>query len=511
MVLLATTALLPQSVAFGEDMPKYGGTLRVATIGEPQHLDQHVVTSDLVDTIAQHVFETLFAFDANWEPQPLLLKSYEVSEDGRTWVFHIRQGVLFHNNKEMTSEDVVASLVRYIEYGFRGGMIKTRLSKLVAIDKYTVQLELTQPFGVLPALLSLHAAILPKEIMEAAGPEPIKPEDYIGTGPYRFEEWRPARYIRLVRFDGYQSLEGDPSGYVGRRVAYLDELLFIPVSEAQTRVAGLQAGDYDVALAIPTDLYEILEVNPRLATYRVGPPNNAPLYFNMSEGLMANIKLRQAVLAALDMQPIMEAAYAPGFWVAQGSILPEGTAWYTEAGAYLFDQDDPERAKKLMIEAGYAGQPIRIICTSEYSDHYNRALVIRQQLIKAGFNVDLQVYDWATLLARRAQPALWEIFISSHCFYPDPALYTILDPRYSTRWDTPEKQLLLEEFLTTAEFKTRYRIWEDLQALLWVQLPWVKSGDYWDLAAMGTSVTGFNDTNHPVIVRPYFWNIWLED
>ena len=499
-----------QSAVCAQEVPKYGGILKIAVMSEPAHLDQHVVTSDLVDTIAQHMFETLFAFDEQWVPRPLLLESYDVSEDQTNWVFHLRKGVLFHNGKEMTSDDVVASLNRYIECGYRGGLIKQRLDLLAATDKYTVALNLTEPYGLLPALLSLHAVIYPEEIMKNAGAKPISPEEYIGTGPYRFVEWKPARYIKLVRFEGYQPPLGTPSGYVGSRTAYIDELLFIPIPESNTRVAGVTTGDYDFAGDLPTDLFKSLKASPGLETFRAEPPGSAALYFNMAQGLMSNIKLRQAVLAALDMEPIMEVAYAPGFWVAQGSMLPEGTFWYTTAGTEFYDQADPDKARALADEAGYAGEPIRIICTQDYADHYNRALAIREQLVNAGFNIDLQVYDWATLLAKRAQPDLWEIFVSGHCFYPDPALYTILDPRYPTHWDTPEKQLLMEKFVTTVSLEKRYEIWEDLQALLMVQLPWIKIGDTWSLVAFTDALKGFNTTSHPVIARPYFWNTWLD-
>jgi peptide/nickel transport system substrate-binding protein len=496
------------SVAAGE--PRYGGTLRYAMIGDPPHLDQHVVTSDLVDTVAQHIFETLFAFDANWEPKPLLLQSYEVSEDGKQWVLYLRHGVLFHNGKEMTAEDVVASIKRWCQYGVRGPTLNAILERMTTQGDYTVVLELKRPYGVLPALLALHTVIYPKEIAEAATAKPIPPEQYVGTGPYKFVEWQPGKFIRLVRFDGYVSPSGEPNGYVGRRTPYLDELLFIPVPEPGTRLAGVLTGDYDFAENIPTDLYGQAKNAPDVVCYRVVPPTAAGIYFNTAEGLMSNQLLRQAVLAALDMEPMLEVAYAPGFWQAEGSLLPQGTIWYTKAGTEFYDQADPERARVLAKQAGYAGEPIRIICTSEYRDHYQRALILRDQLQKGGFNVDLQVYDWATLVSRRANPKLWDIFISNHCFYPDPDLYTIMDPNYPTHWNTPEKEALRVAFQSATSFEERYAIWEKLQALMYEQVPYIKVGDCWALSVARAAVKGFDESVHPIIVRPYFWNIWIE-
>src|SRR5262249_12259876 len=118
------TLLLFLAVALGPaaegQAPRRGGTLRVANTGEPPTLDYSATTVGVTSNIATAIFETPFAFDANWRPQPMLVESHTMSSNGLTHTFKLRRGVLFHNGKEMTSEDVVASLKRWGKVGSRG-------------------------------------------------------------------------------------------------------------------------------------------------------------------------------------------------------------------------------------------------------------------------------------------------------------------------------------------------------------------------------------------------------
>ena len=144
--IVAGVALL----ALGSAVPPpalAGGTLHYATVGEPPSLDQQVVTSDLATTIAHHIFEGLYTFDANYEPRPLLASGEEVSDDGKIITIHLRQGVKFHDGQAMTSADVVASLKRWGEHGSRGKLLFSNVSEVSAPDEYSVKLTFNSTFG----------------------------------------------------------------------------------------------------------------------------------------------------------------------------------------------------------------------------------------------------------------------------------------------------------------------------------------------------------------------------
>ena len=183
--------------------------------------------------------------------------------------------------------------------------------------------------------------------MEGATKEPISPDNYIGTGPYKFNAWEANRYIELVRFDDYASPAGAADGYGGERVADFDTLRFIPVSDVGTRVAGLRAGDYDYAESIPGDLFAGLDADASVKTMLNGGPIFGLVFLNSSDGpLKENFALRRAIQTAIDKTPALQVAIGPeGLWRANGSFAPEGSVWATTSGTENYSRGDAEAAK----------------------------------------------------------------------------------------------------------------------------------------------------------------------
>ena len=147
---------------------------------------------------------------------------------------------------------------------------------------------------------------------------------------------------------------------------------------------------------------------------------------------MANVKLRQAVMAALSMQPILQVTFGnPDLFQLTSSIYPKGTPWFSETGGPWYNLGSAEKAKQLAAEAGYKGEPIRWLTTQQYPWMYKSSTVAADQLRKAGFNIDQQVYEWAGVVERRAKPTEWEMFTTGHGFVPDPALIDVFSPDLS--------------------------------------------------------------------------------
>ena len=457
-------------------------TLRYATVGEPPSLDQQVVTSDLATTIAQHIFEGLYTFDANYEPQPLLASGEEISEDGMTITISLRDDVVFHDGQAMTSDDVVASLKRWGEHGSRGQLLFSNISDVSAAGPHSVTMTFSSPFGPwknLMAFINGGPAIYPARVAASAGSAPIDVADYVGTGPYMFSEWRPNRYVELVRFDDYRSPPGEASGYAGERMANFDRLHFIPVPDPGTRVNGVRAGDYDYAESMPSDLIDELDADPAANVVLNGGPIFGLVFMNSKAGpLMENFTLRQAIQAALNKEDALRVAIGPEkLWRANGSFLPEGNAWYTDSGTDHFSEGDAERAAALAAEAGYDGTPIKFLVSTNYAFHYDKAVVYTRQLLEAGINVQMVVVDWATLIKKRAQPEEWDIFFTHHGFVPDPILISVMNDNYPGWWTTDEKQNLKSAFTATTDPAARKATWAEIQALIYQQVPTMKTGD----------------------------------
>jgi peptide/nickel transport system substrate-binding protein len=506
--LVALAVGLTAAPLGAQEQPKMGGVFKVATIGEPPTLDLHTTTAVIVQQITWHVYEALYTYDKNYNPIPLLAESHTVGDNGRSYTFKLRRGVKFHNGKELTSADVVASLRRWGRLATPGKQFWRNVEGIEAKDPLTVALYLKEPSAALFMGLARPnngPVVYPKEIVEAAGDNPVK--EYVGTGPYRFVEHRPDRHVKLARFKEYAARADAPDGFGGKRTAYLDEILFIPVPDVAVRLAGVETGEYHVGLQIQQDQYERVKAMPGVVAGIIKPEAWATAVVNHKQGLMTDKRIRQAFQAALDMEPIMAAGFGnKAFYrLDPGLSFPEQPQWHSKAGGELYNQKNSAKAKKLLQEAGYAGQPVRWISTKEYQWMYKNALVAKQQLETTGFKIDLQVVDWATLVQRRNKPEVWDVFSTGITFNPEPAFTTSVICNWPGWWCHEDKEQWMEAMAREADPKKRKAMWDKVQALFYEDVGRVKFGDFFGLSAVRKEVQGYRPTNEMNL-----WNVWLK-
>lgn len=506
-VMLLTLMASPSAIAAEEEST----VLRVAVENEPNTLDNQVVTNDCASTIGQHIFETLYTYDEDYNTVPLLAESDETLEDGKVVKITLRQGVTFHNGKEMTAEDVYASLTRWLEYGSRSSQMREYIDSIEVEDAYTITLNFKQPYSPwknLFAFINGGPAIYPKEVAEAATQEPISEDQYIGTGPYRFVEHEQARYFKLEKYEDYAARDEEAEGLSGDRTGQMDEIDFIPVANASTRINGLLAGDYDYVRIATSDMYEDLSANKDVVV-SINKGTKMPLmFFNSKAGIFKdNYKLRQAVLTALDMEEIMSIAVGPEeLWDLNGSINPEWNMFYSEEGIDTWNQADPEKAQQMAEEAGYQGEPIVILINNTQQLHVDICTVIAQQLESAGFNVDAQRLDAAAQQAKRADETQWDIHFTHHIFSPEPIIYNWMNAGYAGWWDTEEKRDLVSKYVAETDPEKQAKIWSDIQALTYEQIPVIKTGDCYEFDVYSVRLTGLDER---VPLWPCFWRVTL--
>ena len=485
--------------------PKKGGVLKWAIIGEPPALDVQFTTATVTSIIGWHMWEGLFTVDAAQAPKMMLLEKYEPTPDGKKVTMTLRKGVLFHNDKEMTSADVVASLKRYGEITARGKGFFTELESIEAPDKYTVTMSFKQPrTTILPVFLSRNEAlIMPAELAQKFGKD--KATEFIGTGPYKFVEHLPDRHVKLARFDKYVAREEPTDGPSGKKTAYIDEILFIPVPEESVRADGVGTGEYHIGDSLAPDSYARITGVPNVEADIGKPYYWAAAFFNKKEGVFSNTKLRQAVQAAVSVEPIAAAAFGiKEFYRLDPSLAAPETPWFSDVGKDVWNKPDPEKAKALMKEGGYDGTPIRWLSTKEYFYNYNAAVVFKQQLEAVGFKVDVQVMDWATLIKRRSDPKEYDVFITGTSSYTHPILQTIFGEGWPGWWALPEKNEVAGKVMAETDPKKQQELIVKLQELVYQDVPCLKYGEYFQLRARSNKVMG--TTNPP---DPYAWNAWL--
>lgn len=488
--------------------PQKGGILKVAIIGEPPTIDMHSTTATIAFEVGWHIFETLYTYTAGYDIQPMLAeKMPDIAEAGKIYTVKLRQGVKFHNGKEMTADDVVASANRWSKIAQNAKGVLTGLKSITAKDKYTVEFAFDKPNGALLVGLATPGngmSIYPKEIVDKFPDKKIEGnENYIGTGPYKLVEWVPDRYIKMQRFDQYAARSEEPNGPGGKKNAYADELRFIPVPDVNTRLAGLESGEYDVAAVLSGTQLETVKGNSNLQAVTVKPVSYLNFNFNTIRPPFNNKLVRQAALAVMDADQIMAAAFGhKDMYRIDASLMQvEQKTWYTDAGKELYNQKNLQKAKDLLAKSGYKGEKIRFMATKEYDYNYKGSLVYSELLKAAGFNIELVISDWATLVANRAKPDVWEIYGTGISLKNNPLLLAPMGDKWFTNWQDPKRTELVGKIAGEVDDAKAAVIWKDLQKLVYEEAPWVKVGDYFALRAARKNIGGV-----PTMSEYYFWN-----
>src|SRR5215813_2069454 len=491
---------------------KKGGVLRIGNLGEPPTLDAHWTTATLTEVLTNHLYEGLYALDDGYRPVPMLAEALPtVSADGLTYAIKLRPGIKFHNGKEMTSDDVVASLNRWMQQSQYGKALASVLAEMRATGKYAIELKLKQKSAAV--VVSLAApnnfdAIYPKEIAEKFPPAE-KVTEFVGTGPFKLAEWKPDQYIRMVRFDDYKSRNEPPAGYGGGKTVYVDEIRWIPVPDVATRVAQMETGELEFADDLNIDAFDRLQKSANARPVVAKPYYWLVAVLNKKEGLMTNQKLRQAWQAAIDIEPIMKnvAGGRAEFYRMDSSLaMAEIVSWHTKLSGLPWNEHNRAKVQKLLQEAGYKKEPIRFMTTQEYKWMYDFALLTKQQLEDVGFNIDLQVVDWATLVKRRNNPKEYEAFTTGTGVFYDPTHHIYLTAGWPG-WTTDEDILRIQsELARETDPKKRMTLWEQQTRQFYEKVPVIRYGDLFGLRSARNTVKDFNEKTE----RVRFYNVWLE-
>ena len=394
-----------------------GGSLTFALEGNVATLDQHTSNATSARDISASIHEALVTRDEDMKPILLLADTLTTSPDNRIFTFKLRQGLHFHNGKAMTSEDVLASFQRYQRIGLDRAVLEP-VADMVTPDPATFVITLKDPFPTFMESLSsitVPIVIVPAENASA----PPQQLAGVGLGPWEIEEYVPNSHVKLKRFENYtpDTRYDDRTGFGGYKVACLDKVTFRMVTEPGARVAGLQTGELGGVQDVPVLAQKRLAVDKNIRMETVENYWLNVAWPNWSAPPTDNLYFRQAVLAALDFDEIMEAA-SDGVYRLTKSLQIAGTTYYSETGRELLNQHNPEKAKQLLVKAQYNGPKVVLLVAKDYPSRYATAVVMAQQMKAVGINAELEVTDWPTGLQRSLKGGKdWNFFFSAMMTY----------------------------------------------------------------------------------------------
>ena len=349
---------------------------------------------------------------------------------------------------------MVASLGRWLgSDGVHAGLLREFINRdkpFSVVDNGTFTVNLNEPYGsVSSAFARPHGVpvILPGEIVSSRGAfESLEIEELIGSGVYRLSEWLKGVRVTVERFEGYVPADGPPDLYIGGTAGYLDRIIWYEIPDEDTKIAGLQTGEWDVVDGAAIDFFQRLMDDPYIAVPVYRPGHRAMYHLNPSHPPFDSIRVRRAALFGTNVEEVMSSLGADELWDLCPAIFYCGTPLETDAGGdEWYARFDPDRARRLLGESTYVGETLstreglveesgasshesELLLMIDPSDHADYAsiaptgLVIRQQLEAIGFNVDMPAIDWAAVVTQTAEPDAFALSLDwqSHWCCGDP-------------------------------------------------------------------------------------------
>ncbi len=508
LALAACTALATPAMA-----QRNGGTLTIALNADIRSVEPGINRDANTDSVIHILFEGLVAHRADLGVGPSLAESWAVSDDGKTYTFRLREGVKFHNGEPLTATEVkwtwdrlMAQTAWNCRRTFDGSM-GLKVAGIEAADPRTVVYRLEAPQAIfLKQLANVQCHIL------VAHPASVgadgKWQAPIGSGPYKLKEWKRSEFVTLERFADYRPGKEPTSGYAGARTPHVDQVVFRVIPDAHAAEAALLTGAVDILPGV--EVQRVAELKRRGMAVQSAPGLSwGPLLIQTQDPLMSNVKIRQAMAHAIDINQIADAR--------TDSVVKGNPSAVSQSSAYFdprfleWPAYDPKKAAALLKEAGYAGQTIRIQTNKRYTGMYERSVIVQAMLTAAGFKVELETLDWATQLDNYLK-GTFQVQSFGYSARLDPGLMyaaLIADKSKSkwAQWDDPKAIELLAESARTADETKRKEIFLKLHAMMAEQVPII--GMYYDpnIDATRPNIRGYKTW---AADRPVPWGVWKE-
>jgi peptide/nickel transport system substrate-binding protein len=510
---LAAAALLALSLTPAHALKNLTAVLE----SEVVFLDPHFTTANITRTFNYMVYDTLFSMDQKGKIHPQMVKDYSLSEDKLTWRFTLRDGLKWHDGSDVTAADCVASLKRWGTRDVLGRMLMKATQSLETADAKTFVLTLKMPFPMMLDILGKPNSIVPFIIPErqANAPGDQKITEVIGSGPFIFRKdlWRQADTMVLERNPAYVPRAEPPDFLAGGKVVKIDRLTLKTIPDPATQASALLAREIDYLQYVPFDWIARLERDKNIklmalggidmfeGNYRVNsafPPFNDPAIRRVLWKLVD----QKSVLDAIGIPPGYRLEHCGSFWMC-------GTPLETKAGSEVA-RYSIEEARAELKKTSYKGEPVIVMeLTSPTSSQ--AALVMVDALKRAGFVVEEQVMDWATLLQRRAKREGWSLFAvySNGADMSSPLTHFYVSNNCSEYpgWSCDERITpLLTAFAFADTPERRRKVAEQIQVYAYESTPAVMWGQF-------TVPTGYRNTLTGLIPSsfPMFWNVDVPD
>lgn len=519
------------------NQPKAGGTLVVALPGDISRTDPALIDDSNSSYVMQQVMEGLVALKpgSTSEIEPALAESWTLSPDGKTYTFKIRQGVKFHDGTALDADAVVYNYERWKnfptelqDYSYYAGAVfggygdTSNVASVKAVDPATVEITLKSPsssfliaqtltvFSIssptaLKAGKADNAELDVSKIAYAQGGPPAM----VGTGPFKFKEWVVGDHVTVERNPDYWNKDA---------TAYLDEIVFKPVAEEAQRLNGLATGEIDFAQTIaPIDIATIKGNSDLAVVDRGASCNTMQISINQKYTPVNNVKIREAIAAAVNRDYLIETFYA-GLATAADNWMPLNTQYAKPLGLPKYD---PQKAKDLIAASGETDLTIDFYYPSDVTRPYmpdpkGIFEAITGDLEAVGFKINPKTETWRPDYLDDEYAGNFEMWLLGWtCDWAGPdnflktAFFGYVDGAPSTEfaYKNDELEKTMNDALAATSEASAKTLWEKAQDLIRADMPTVPLINSTPPAAARADVMGFVGSGG---LNEFFNSVWLD-
>jgi len=466
--ILAVSFLFP---GCREEQSPYGGTLVLPTLDEPDGLNPLFYLDTVSPNIGSLIFNTLVNIDEQLEYVPELAESWQVSEDGRTWDFFLREGVKFHDGEELDAEDVAFTYQSMLDPATESPLapMYSILGGVEAIGSLQVRFHLKEAYS--PFLNILILEIIPAHLFTGSTTPEAFARNPVGTGPFRFASWDEGRVV----------LSANPDYFEGR--PYLDRVIVEQYPDQSRAWSALMRGEVDVVTDLDLEDYRVLENDPRFRIYDFLEVFYHTLLFNLRDPLFSNPELRRSVDLAVDRADLIGEAlngwavettgpFRPGTWPYNPDV-PESSYDPAQASRILAGLGWRDTDGDLILERG--GEELAFTILADRGDLLKEAAArrIKWQLFQVGIRVEVELLSPAELFEERLFPGDFQAVLLQFNAGVDPDKFTRLFWHSENigssnlgGYGNSEVDGLIEAGRTSLDFEERKRLYRRIHALI---------------------------------------------
>jgi peptide/nickel transport system substrate-binding protein len=462
------------------------------------------------------VYDTLFGVDAKLQAKPQMAEGYSVSDDGRTYLIRLRDGLKWHDGEPVRAQDCAPSLARWAARDTFGQTAAKVVDSWGVADDRTIKITLKQPFPLLiDAIAVQNSFMMPERLAKT---DPFKAvTEVVGSGPFRFlkDEFVAGSSAAWAKHDAYVPRQEPAEWTSGGKVAHFGRIEWKVIPDAATASAALLSGEVDWYEQAQSDLVPLLRRNADIVIAPSNPQGYVGgLRFNHLHPPFNDVRLRRAVLTAVNQEDYMRAIMGDdrSAWRICRSQYPCGSEYGTEVDLPV-QQGDLATAKQMVGDAGYNGQQAVIINPTDFPTIGPFGDITNDLLKKIGINVELQATDWGSVVQRRAtrepvEKGGWSVFHTwfTGGFILNPVVTAPFRGVGAAGWfgwyENPKIEAMTQEWLDAKDADARKKIAMAIQLENYTQVPTVTLGQFQIPTAYRKSLA-----NKLEATGPMFWNI----